>query len=50
LQIMPNELSLPVNFQWRSPGEAFVKLISQEIAENVLKKHKERKGHRYIKI
>ena len=44
---MPNGITLPVDFQWRSTGEAFVQFASQEIAEKALKKHKERIGHRW---
>ena len=44
---MPNGITLPVDFQGRSTGEAFVQFASQEIAEKALKKHKERIGHRW---
>ncbi|PIO16526.1 hypothetical protein AB205_0067020, partial [Aquarana catesbeiana] len=45
LEIVPNGITLPVDFQGRSTGEAFVQFASQEIAEKALKKHKERIGH-----
>jgi len=44
---VPNGITLPVDFQGRSTGEAFVQFASQEIAEKALKKHKERIGHRW---
>ena len=39
-----------VDFQGCGTGEAFVQFASQEVAEKALKEHKERTGHRYIKI
>uniref|UniRef100_A0A8C5KPJ6 Heterogeneous nuclear ribonucleoprotein H2-like n=1 Tax=Jaculus jaculus TaxID=51337 RepID=A0A8C5KPJ6_JACJA len=50
LEIVPNGMTLPVDFQGRSTGEVFVQFASQEIAGKALKKHKERTGHRYIEI
>ncbi|KAL4665818.1 hypothetical protein H8959_003497 [Pygathrix nigripes] len=45
LEIVPNGITLPVDFQGSGTGEAFVQFASQEIAEKALKKHKERIGH-----
>uniref|UniRef100_A0A8C5K6M5 RRM domain-containing protein n=1 Tax=Jaculus jaculus TaxID=51337 RepID=A0A8C5K6M5_JACJA len=42
LEIVPNWMTLPEDFQGRSIGEAFVQFASQEITEKTLKKHKER--------
>ena len=50
LEIVPNGITLPVDFQGRSTGEAFVWFASQEIAEMALNKHKERIGRRYMGI
>jgi len=50
LEIVPNGITLPVDIQGRSTGEAFVQFSSQDIAEKALKKHKDRIGHRYIEI
>ena len=47
MRIVPNGITLPVDYQGRSTGEAFVQFASKEIAEKALGKHKERIGHRW---
>ena len=50
LEIMPNRITLPVDPEGKTTGEAFVQFASQELAEKALGKHKERIGHRYIEV
>uniref|UniRef100_A0A8C5P2N9 RRM domain-containing protein n=1 Tax=Jaculus jaculus TaxID=51337 RepID=A0A8C5P2N9_JACJA len=50
LEVVPNGMTLMMDYQGRSTGEASVQFASKGIAENALEKYKERIGHRYIEI
>jgi RNA recognition motif-containing protein len=47
MEIVPNGISLPTDFQGRSTGEAYVQFVNKEVAEKALLKHKEKIGHRW---
>ena len=42
LEIMPNRITLPVDPEGKTTGEAFVQFASQELAEKALGKNKKR--------
>ncbi|CAL4159913.1 unnamed protein product, partial [Meganyctiphanes norvegica] len=50
LEIVPNGIALPTDFQGRHTGEAYVQFVNKEVAEKALEKHKEKIAHRYIEI
>ncbi|XP_044742864.1 heterogeneous nuclear ribonucleoprotein F-like isoform X2 [Chrysoperla carnea] len=50
LEIMPNGITLQTDYSGRSTGEAYVQFVNRDVAENALRKHREKIGHRYIEI
>ncbi|XP_054266493.1 heterogeneous nuclear ribonucleoprotein H-like [Macrosteles quadrilineatus] len=50
LEIVPNGIILPTDYNGRSTGEAYVQFVNKDVAEKGLQKHKEKIGHRYIEI
>uniref|UniRef100_UPI00358FD3E8 heterogeneous nuclear ribonucleoprotein H2-like n=1 Tax=Myxine glutinosa TaxID=7769 RepID=UPI00358FD3E8 len=49
-EIVPDGIVLPLDYQVRSTGEAFVQFVTQETAEAALTKDKHKMGHRYVEI
>lgn len=47
LEIVPNGMTLILDHQGRTTGDAFVQFASQDIAQRALTKHKEKIGHRW---
>ncbi|MCL4124761.1 UNVERIFIED_CONTAM: hypothetical protein GTU68_024752 [Idotea baltica] len=50
LEIVPNGIALPTDYQGRHTGEAFVQFVNKETAQKAMEKHKEKIAHRYIEI
>ncbi|KAG7159863.1 Heterogeneous nuclear ribonucleoprotein H2-like, partial [Homarus americanus] len=48
LEIVPNGIALPTDYQGRHTGEAYVQFINKEVAEKSLEKHKEKIAHRVL--
>lgn len=47
MEIVPNGIALPTDYQGRHTGEAFVQFINKDVAEKSLEKHKEKIAHRW---
>lgn len=47
MEIVPNGIALPTDYQGRHTGEAYVQFINKEVAEKSLEKHKEKIAHRW---
>lgn len=51
LEIIPNGITIVEDpFNGRATGEAYVQFVDKNSADEALKKHKEKIGHRYIEI
>ncbi|KAF2353247.1 RNA recognition motif domain [Trinorchestia longiramus] len=50
LEVVPNGIAQPTDYQGRTTGEAFVQFVDKETAERAHEKHKEKIAHRYIEI
>jgi len=48
LEIVPYGITLPMDSQGRSSGEAYVEFASQECVDAALAKHKDKIGHRLV--
>lgn len=47
MEIVPNGIALPTDYQGRHTGEAYVQFVNKEVAEKALEKHKEKIAHRW---
>lgn len=51
MEIVPNGIALPIDFQGRHTGEAFVQFVNKETTQKAMEKHKEKIAHRWeVKI
>ena len=47
LEVVPNGITIPLDVQGRSSGEAYVQFVDKDVAERALEKNKEKIGHRW---
>ncbi|KAA0203402.1 hypothetical protein HAZT_HAZT000863 [Hyalella azteca] len=47
LEVVPNGIAQPTDYQGRTTGEAFVQFVDKETAERAHEKHKEKIAHRW---
>ena len=47
LEVVPNGITIPLDGQGRSSGEAYVQFVNKEVAEKAMAKNKEKIGHRW---
>ena len=47
LEIVPNGIALPTDYQGRHTGEAYVQFVNKDTAQKALEKHKEKIAHRW---
>lgn len=50
LEICPNGIAMPLDYQGRPSGEAYVQFVSQDVSDKALERHKDKIGTRYIEV